>query len=187
MIIRQLAQNRAWGGFLDGIPPHRFEPHSVLEKRGEKIGPLSPIRPKGSERKPGASDCPAAWPSVLRYAPSHAQGARWGAQLPRSVRSPQMKKRRSSERRNKDWSGHKGLMDALRAPLPLRLKPSGEFLKTAHWAVFLAEFHLIGSSPAPYSKTKKTAGAFASAVKFLERTTGLEPATPTLARWCSTN
>ncbi len=30
---------------------------------------------------------------------------------------------------------------------PLRLKPSGEFLKTAHWAVFLTEFHLIGSSP----------------------------------------
>ena len=93
--------------------------------------------------------------SVLRYAPSHAQGARWGARLPRSVRSPQTKKRRSSERRNKDWSGHKGLMDALRAPLPLRLKSSGEFLKTAHWAVFLTEFHLIGSSPAPCSKNGK--------------------------------
>ena len=79
-----------------------------------------------------------------------------------------------------------GLMDALRAPLPLRLKPSGEFLKTAHWAVFLTEFHLIGSSPDSCSKTK-TAGAIASAVRFLERTTGLEPATPTLARWCSTN
>ena len=81
--------------------------------------------------------------------------ARWGARLPRSVRSPQTKKRRSSERRNKDWSGHKGLMDALRAPLPLRLKPSGEFLKTAHWAVFLTEFHLIGSSPATCSKNGK--------------------------------
>ena len=79
-----------------------------------------------------------------------------------------------------------GLVDALRAPLPLRLKPSGEFLKTAHWAVFLTEFHLIGSSPDSCSKTK-TAGAIASAVRFLERTTGLEPATPTLARWCSTN
>ena len=77
-------------------------------------------------------------------------------------------------------------MDALRAPLPLRLKPSGEFLKTTHWAVFLTEFHLIGSSPDPCSKTK-TAEEFTSAVKFLERTTGLEPATPTLARWCSTN
>ena len=77
-------------------------------------------------------------------------------------------------------------MDALRAPLPLRLKPSGEFLKTAHWAVFLTEFPLTGSSPDSYSKTK-TAEALASAVRFLERTTGLEPATPTLARWCSTN
>ena len=156
-------------------------------KNGKRrLGPLSPIRPKASERKSDAPDCPAAWPSVLRYAPSHAQGARWGDRLPRSVRSPQTKKRRSSERRNKDWSGHKGLMDALRAPLPLRLKPSGEFLKTAHWAVFLTEFHLIGSSPDSYSKTK-TAEALASAVRFLERTTGLEPATPTLARWCSTN
>ena len=50
-------------------------------------------------------------------------------------------------------------MDALRAPLPLRLKPSGEFLKTAHWAVFLTEFHLIGSSPAMCSKNgKRTLG-----------------------------
>ena len=143
-------------------------------------------------------------------------------------------------------------MDALRAPLPLRLKPSGEFLKTAHWAVFLTEFHLIGSSPAPCSKTKNSRGVclgcsisgadngartrdphlgkvvlyqlshvreyggenrirtggegFAGpclttwpsrhyqkkparkrASNELERTTGLEPATPTLARWCSTN
>ena len=46
-------------------------------------------------------------------------------------------------------------MDALCAPLPLRLKPSGEFLKTAHWAVFLMEFHLIGSSPDPCSKNKE--------------------------------
>ena len=54
-------------------------------KNGKKIGPLSPIRPKGSERKPGASDCPAAWPSVLRYAPCHAQGTRWRARPARSV------------------------------------------------------------------------------------------------------
>ena len=79
--------------------------------------------------------------------------------------SAKKKQRRSSERRNKDWSGHKGLMDALRAPLPLRLKPSGEFLKTAHWAVFLTEFHLIGSSPATCSKNGK-------------RRLGLEPHSP---------
>ena len=41
----------------------------------------------------------------------------------------------------------RGFLAALRAPRTLRLKPSGEFLKTAHWAVFLTEFHLIGSSP----------------------------------------
>ena len=70
----RIPKNRPLGGFLDGIPPHRFEPRSVPEKREEKIEPLSRIRPKGSERKPGAADCPAAWPSVLRYAPSHAQG-----------------------------------------------------------------------------------------------------------------
>ncbi len=69
--------------------------------------------------------------------------------------SAKKKKRRSSERRNINWSGHKGLMDALRAPLSLGLKPSGEFLKTAHWAVFLTEFHLIGSSPATCSKNGK--------------------------------
>ena len=64
-------------------------------KRKKKDGPLSPIRPKAIERKPSAPDCPAAWTSVLRYAPSHAQGARWGDRLPRSVRSPHTKKRRS--------------------------------------------------------------------------------------------
>ena len=79
----------------------------------------------------------------------------------------------------------RGFLSALRAPRTLRLKPSGEFLKTAHRAVFLTEFHLIGSSPATCLKTK-TAEALASAAVFLERTTGLEPATPTLARWCST-
>ena len=41
----------------------------------------------------------------------------------------------------------RGFLAALRAPRTLRLKPSGEFLKTAHWAVFLTEFHLIGSNP----------------------------------------
>ena len=51
-----------------------------------------------------------------------------------------------------------GLLDALRAPRPLRLKPSGEFLKTAHWAVFLTEFHLIGSSPATCLKNKNSRG-----------------------------
>ena len=39
----------------------------------------------------------------------------------------------------------RGFLSALRATRPLRLKPSGEFLKTAHRAVFLTEFHLIGS------------------------------------------
>ena len=57
-----------------------FEPNYVLGKCKKKDGPLSPIRPKASERKPGAPDCPAAWPSVLRYAPSHAQGGKMGRQ-----------------------------------------------------------------------------------------------------------
>ena len=49
-------------------------------------------------------------------------------------------------------------MAALRAPLPLRLKPSGEFLKTAHWAVFLTEFHLIGSSPRSVLENENSRG-----------------------------
>ena len=38
----RIPKNRPLGGFLDGIPPHRFEPRSVLEKRREKIGALKP-------------------------------------------------------------------------------------------------------------------------------------------------
>ena len=35
----RIPKNRPLGGFLDGIPPHRFEPRYVLEKREEKIEP----------------------------------------------------------------------------------------------------------------------------------------------------
>ena len=95
-------------------------------------------------------------------------------------------KRKSAVRQNGaittgKMAGPTGLMDALRAPLPLRLKPSGEFLKTAHWAVFSTEFHLIGSSPAPCSKTK-TAGAIASAVKFLGADNGARTRDPHLGK-----
>ncbi len=97
-----------WAVFLTEFHLIGSSPAPCSKNGKRRLSPLSHIRPKGSERKPGATDCPAVWPSVLRYAPSHAQGARWGARLPRSVRSPQMKKRRSSERRNKDWSGQRG-------------------------------------------------------------------------------
>ena len=51
----------------------------------------------------------------------------------------------------------RGFLSALRATRPLRLKPSGEFLKTAHRAVFLTEFHLIGSNPHNLTKKPKQA------------------------------
>lgn len=38
-------------------------------------------------------------------------------------------------------------MSASQTSSPRRKAPAGEFLKTAHWAVFLTEFHLIGSNP----------------------------------------
>ena len=97
-----------WAVFLTEFHLIGSGPAPCSKNGKKKIGSLSPIRPKASERKPGAPDCPAAWPSVLRYAPCHAQGARWGDRLPRSVRSPHTKKRRSLERRNKDWSGQRG-------------------------------------------------------------------------------
>ena len=158
-------------------------------KNGEKkIGPLSPIRPKGSERKPGAADCPAAWPSVLRYAPRHAQGARWGARLPRSVRSPQTKKRRSSERRNKDWSGQRGSNPR---PPPwqggaLPTEPCPRIWRREQIRTGGEGFAgpCLTTWPSRHYQ-KKPARKRAS--NELERTTGLEPATPTLARWCSTN
>ena len=55
----------------------------------------------------------------------------------------------------------RGFLSALRATRPLRLKPSGEFLKTAQWAVFLTEFHLIGSNPHNMTKKTKTGQAIA--------------------------
>ena len=38
--------NRPLGGFLDGIPPHRFEPRSVLEKWGKEDWALKPYSPQ---------------------------------------------------------------------------------------------------------------------------------------------
>ena len=64
------------------------------------------------------------------------------------------KKARSSERALEIVVAWRGFLAALCAPRTLRLKPSGEFLKTAHWAVFLTEFHLIGSNPR--NLTRKT-------------------------------
>ena len=52
----------------------------------------------------------------------------------------------------------RGFLSALRATRPLRLKPSGEFLKTAHRAVFLTEFHLIGSNPHNLTKNQNRPG-----------------------------
>ena len=52
----------------------------------------------------------------------------------------------------------RGFLLALRASRPLGLKPSGEFLKTAHWAVFFTEFHLIGSNPRNLSGKRKRPG-----------------------------
>ena len=51
----------------------------------------------------------------------------------------------------------RGFLSALHATRLLRLKPSGEFLKTAHRAVFLTEFHLIGSNPPQPDKKPKQA------------------------------
>ena len=75
-------------------------------------------------------------------------------------------------------------MDALRAPLPLRLKPSGEFLKTAHWAVFLTEFHLIGSIPPGVSKNEK-ARSKNGLCFYMVPPAGIEPTTIGLEVRCS--
>ena len=59
----------------------------------------------------------------------------------------------------------RGFLAALRAPRTLGLKPSGEFLKTAHRAVFLTEFHLIGSNLRNLTRNK-TGQAIAWPVTF---------------------
>ena len=119
--------------------------------------PKSRIRNKGSERHAGRADCPEKGAKRTSVRERRLKG-KMPPSMGRSVRSPHTKKRRSLERRNKGWSGHKGLMDTLRAPLPLRLKPSGEFLKTAHRAVFLTEFHLIGSNPHNLTRKQNRSG-----------------------------
>ena len=78
-------------------------------KNGEKkIGPLSPIRPKVSERKPGAPDCPPHGQAYFGTRRAMHKGQDGVPGFRAASGRLKRKKRRSSERRNKDWSGQRG-------------------------------------------------------------------------------
>ena len=74
---------------------------------------------------------------------------------------------------------------ASRAPIP-QAKAFGRIPKNRPLGGFLDGIPPHRFEPRNVLENK-TAEALASTAVFLERTTGLEPATPTLARWCSTN
>ena len=187
MIIRQLAQNRPLGGFLDGIPPRRFEPRSVLEnEKRRSIALKAPFAPKA-----------ASGSQVPQIAPPYGQ-AYFGTRramhkgqdgVPGFRAASGRLKRKSAVRQNgaiKTGADNGAHGRASRAPTP-QAKAFGRIPKNRPLGGFLDGIPPHRFEPRSVLENKKTAGAFASAVKFLERTTGLEPATPTLARWCSTN
>ena len=127
----RIPKNRPLGGFLDGIPPHRFEPRFVLENensRGICLGCKIPGADNGARtRDPHLG-------KVVLYQLSHVR--KYGGE-------------------NRIRTGGEGF--------------AGPCLTT--W-------------PSRHYQKKP---ARKRAPNELERTTGLEPATPTLARWCSTN
>ena len=127
----RIPKNRPLGGFLDGIPPHRFEPRSVLENENSRSVCLG-CKISGADN--GARTRDPHLGKVVLYQLSHVR--KYGGE-------------------NRIRTGGEGFAGPCLTTWPSR-----------HYQ-------------------KKPARKQAS--NELERTTGLEPATPTLARWCSTN
>ena len=127
----RIPKNRPLGGFLDGIPPHRFEPRSVLENENSRDACLG-CKISGADN--GARTRDPHLGKVVLYQLSHVR--KYGGE-------------------NRIRTGGEGFAGPCLTTWPSR-----------HYQ-------------------KKPARKRAS--NELERTTGLEPATPTLARWCSTN
>ena len=94
--------------------------------------PIAPLKPNETQH---SKEFPA---TQLRTVSNKSPFVRTGFQQKQARQSPDLQYSMVA------W---RGFLSALRATRPLRLKPSGEFLKTAHRAVFLTEFHLIGSNP----------------------------------------
>ena len=127
----RIPKNRPLGGFLDGIPPHRFEPRFVLENANSR-GICLGCKISGADN--GARTRDPHLGKVVLYQLSHVR--KYGGE-------------------NRIRTGGEGFAGPCLTTWPSR-----------HYQ-------------------KKPARKRAS--NELERTTGLEPATPTLARWCSTN
>ena len=104
--------------------------------------PIAPLKPNEMQH---SKEFPA---TQLRTVSNKSPFIRTGFQPKQARQSPDLQYSMVA------W---RGFLSALRATRPLRLKPSGEFLKTAHRAVFLTEFHLIGSNPHNLTKKPKQA------------------------------
>ena len=98
---RRASEGSAHLGFA--IPRGRAKAacHSASQRQGVRSSPErrnDTGRRRVSEGVCGARDSPAARPSVLRYAPSHAQGARSGATGVRSVKGSAVRQNGGTER-----------------------------------------------------------------------------------------
>ena len=118
---------------------------AALIERWKRAGPKRASLPASKASRPTASlkpnemQHPKEFPATQLWAVSNKSPfVRTGFQQKQARQSPDLQYSMVA------W---RGFLSALRATRPLRLKPSGEFLKTAHRAVFLTEFHLIGSNP----------------------------------------
>ena len=105
--------------------------------------PIAPLKPNEMQHP---KELPA---TQLRAVSNKSPFVRTGFQPKQARQSPDLQYSMVA------W---RGFLSALRAPRTLRLKPSGEFLKTAHWAVFLTEFHLIGSNPRNLTRKQNRPG-----------------------------
>ena len=105
--------------------------------------PIASLKPNEMQR---SKEFPA---TQLRVASNKSPFVRTGFQPKQARQSPDLQHSMVA------W---RGFLSALRATRPLRLKPSGEFIKTAHRAVFLAEFHLIGSNPRNLTRKQNRPG-----------------------------
>ena len=107
----------------------------MLEKWGKEDWALEPHSPQSQRAE---ARCPRLRRRMAKR--TSVRERRLKGKMPpsmvRSVRSPQTKKRRSSERRNKDWSGQRGSWPRFARPTP-QAKAFGRIPKNSPLGGFL--------------------------------------------------
>ena len=140
--------------FLNGIPPHRFDPHNKVRLKKQAHCCTCLLFPGGDDGDRALAPltlCPSLASSVGQIPKNSSQGCFLNGISPHRFDPhcpAQIKSRYVSAPACYSLVEMMGIERSLRSrSAPPSQARSGEFLKTCHRHVFLTEFHLIGSIP----------------------------------------